>query len=279
MSLPTFLPRVLRLLPGLAATAAFLTIVTGAAAGPEGLDPADPSGTPGLLVDPPTVTVRTFYDGQIVRVSGIAPVGHEVAIEIRGDDAPVGLSVKGRVGGLIWANVEETTLENVPSLYLVATSAGLQLLPETTSSDGDSVGYAFLESRCRVSPSLGREENHRVFTEFVKLKEQEQLYNVADGGVQLAPGSDTCLDCAASFFIPPDVPVGNFKVRLLAFDRNQGFVVAAADLPVVQAGLTAAIASMARDHGLLYGVLSVIAALAAGLLAGVVFGHRSKGGH
>jgi len=264
---------------GLAVSAAALGVITAAAAGTEGIESATAGGDRGLLIDPTTITVRTFYDGQTVRVSGVAPVGHEVAIEISGSEVPVELSVKGKVAGFIWANVEETTIENLPSLYMLATSTGFQDLPGDTSNGGESVGYPVLESRSRVSPSLGADENHRVISEFVKLKEKAELYSVVEGGVQLVPGSETCLDSAASFFIPPDVPVGNLTVRLLAFDRDHGFVVASADLPVVQAGLTAAVATMARDHGLLYGVLSVIAALAAGLLAGVIFGHRSKGGH
>ena len=263
----------------LAASAAALCVVSLATADTEEIDPAAPAAVRSLLLDPPRVTVRTFYHGQTVRVSGTAPLGHEVAIEIRGKEVPVQLSVKGKVGGLIWANVEETALDNMPSLYMLATSTGFPDLSGDSLDGGEAVGYRALESRSLVSPSLGPDENHRVISEFVKLKEKEKLYDVLEGGVEVTPGSETCLDCAASFFIPPDVPVGNLTVRLLAFDRGYGFVVASADLPVVQAGLTATIATMARDHGLLYGVLSVIAALAAGLLAGVVFGHRSKGGH
>jgi uncharacterized protein (TIGR02186 family) len=264
---------------GLAASAAALCVITAAAAGTEEIDPAGPAAVRSLLIDPPRVTVRTFYHGQTVRVSGTAPVGHEVAIEIRGSEVPAELSVKGKVAGLIWANVEETTLDNMPSLYMLATSTSLQDLSGDTPNGGESVGYRVLESRSRVSPSLGPDENHRVITEFIKLKEDEELYDVVEGGVRLTPGSETCLDCAASFFIPPDVPVGNLTVRLLAFDRGHGFVVASADLAVAHAGLTATIATMARERGLLYGVLSVIVALAAGLLAGVVFGRGSKGGH
>ena len=46
------------------------------------------------------------------------------------------------------------------------------------------------------------------------------------------------------------------------------------------AGTAAVIRALSSEHGLLYGILSVVIALAAGLMSGLIFGHRSrKGGH
>jgi hypothetical protein len=268
-----------RLRRGIATLAAALTIITAAAIGAAQIDAPGDSRNPNLVVDPPVVTARIFFHGHKVRISCTAPAGHEVAIVISGKEAPVELMLKGKVGGVIWSNVGDVTIDNVPSLYLLATSPGLQKLDGATASENPTVGYGALESQCRLSPAGSIDENHRIFDEFVKLKEKEELFGIAEGGVQLTMGSSEDLNCAAEFFIPPDVPVGTFNVHVLAFDRFGESVLASGVLTVEQGGPAAAIAAMARDRGLLYGVLSVIVAVVAGVFAGVVFGRSSKGGH
>jgi uncharacterized protein (TIGR02186 family) len=256
--------------------AAVLTILTAAAFA------AAQSDAPGsrLVVEPPVVSARLFYHGETVRVDGTAPAGHEIAFVIIGKKASVELELKGKVGGLIWANTGAVTIENVPSLYLLATSPGLRDLLEANATESTSVGYRTIEAQSRFSPATSIDESHRIFEEFVKVKEKEKLYGVAEGQVTLTgdPGAGD-RGCSAEFFIPADVPVGTFDVYLLAFDHNRETVLASASLTVEQAGLAAAISTMARERGLLYGVLSVIAALVAGVLAGIIFGHSSKGGH
>jgi hypothetical protein len=259
---------------------AALTMLTVAASG------TAQSGTMGaapgqrLVVEPPVVSARLFYHGLTVRVEGTAPAGHEVAVVIIGKYTSIDLELKGKVGGLIWANTGAVTIENVPSLYLLATSPGLRDLLEANAIESPLVGYPAIESQCRLSPATGIDEEHRIFEEVVKLKEKEQLYGVAEGRVGLTTGEGAGdRACSAEFFIPPDVPVGSYDVYLLAFDRYRETVHASASLTVEQAGLAAAISAMARERGLLYGVLSVIVALLAGVLAGIVFGHSSKGGH
>jgi hypothetical protein len=265
---------------GLAVSAASLAIVTAAATGAtEGIEAVGSNPGQRFLIDPPRVAARLFYHGETVRVSGTIPAGLEVAIVITGDDTPVELKLKGKVGGLIWSNVGDVTIDNAPSLYLLATSPGLRELHAANAVKGTSVGYRDLESRCSFSPVRSTDENRRIFEEFVKLKEKEELYGVAEGAVRLAAGSSGEFDYSAEFFIPADVPEGRFDVHVFAFDRYRETVLSSGVLMVEKAGLAGTISSMARNRGLLYGVLSVIVALVAGLLAGIVFGHRSKGGH
>jgi uncharacterized protein (TIGR02186 family) len=260
--------------------AAALTILTAAASVAAQSDAPGASPDRRLGVEPPVVSARLFYHGETVRVDGTAPAGQEIAFVISGKNTSVDLELKGKVGGLIWANTGAVTIENVPSLYLLATSPGLRDLLEANAIESTSVGYRTIESQSRFSPATSVDEAHRIFEEFVKVKEKEQLYGVAEGRVTLTEGGGAGYrDCSAEFFIPADVPVGTFDVYLLGFDHNRETVLASASLTVEQAGLAAAISAMARERGLLYGVLSVIVALLAGLLAGIVFGHSSKGGH
>lgn len=233
-----------------------------------------------LLVDPPVVIARLFYHGQSVRVSGAVPPGHELAIVISdGARDPIELKIKGRIWGVLWANVGEMTLDSVPSLYLAATSTDLSKLGNAAVLDRLAVGYGALQSRSRVSPAGAADEERRLFMEFIKLKEREKLYAIDEGGVRLQPDGAGGLRFSADFFFPPDVPPERFDVRLLIFAEGGGSLLDRADILVTQAGLVAWISSLAQERGLVYGLLSVMVALAAGLLTGFVFDLGSKGGH
>jgi len=239
-----------------------------------------PASAEPLAVDPPVVIARLFYHGQSVRVSGAVPPGHELAIVISNDARdPIELKIKGRIWGVLWANVGEMTLDSVPSLYLAATSTDLSKLGNAAVLDRLAVGYGALQSRSRVSPAGAADEERRLFMEFIKLKEREKLYAIDEGGVRLQPDGAGGLRFSADFFFPPDVPPERFDVRLLIFAEGGGSLLDRADILVTQAGLAAWISSLAQERGLVYGLLSVMVALAAGLLTGFVFDLGSKGGH
>jgi len=233
-----------------------------------------------LLVDPPVVTARLFYHGQTVRVSGAIPSGHEAAVVIsdQGHGA-VALKIKGRIWGVLWANTGEVNLISVPTLYLAATSTDLSNLGDAAVLDHLAIGYDALQSRSLMSPAGSPDDRHRLFMEFVKLQERGELYAINEGGVHLELDSSGDNRFSADFFFPPDVPVGSYDVRLLTFAEDGGTLFASSKITVNQAGLAAWISSLARERGLFYGLLSVIVALAAGLITGFVFDLGSKGGH
>lgn len=239
-----------------------------------------PASDEPLLVDPPVVTARLFYHGQPVRVSGTIPAGHEAAVVISDEgQSHVALKIKGRIWGVLWANVGEMTLDSVPSLYLAATSTDLSNLGDAALLEGMTLGYDALQSRSQISPVGAAAEDRRFFMEFIKLKEREKLYAIDEGGVSLQPDGAGGLRFSGDFFFPPDVPPDRFDVRLLIFAEGGGKLLASSDLVVTQAGLAAGISTLARERGLLYGLFSVMVALAAGLITGFVFDLGSKGGH
>jgi hypothetical protein len=64
---------------------------------------------------------------------------------------------------------------------------------------------------------------------------------------------------------------------MLGYRDGVAEVLASEKLTVKRVGLAHFVATTAERHGLLYGILSVAAALAAGLLSGVLFAGAKKG--
>lgn len=234
-------------------------------------------GEANLRVDPETVGVRLFYSGAKVHVEGSAPRGWEVAFVCTGKEGRVHLKKKGKVGGVLWMNTGEVEIDHVPSLYLLATSRSLEKAGCLASFKELGVGRGALQSGAVIRP--GGEDETRIFDEFIKLKEKEGLYSFAEGALKREPGGDGTLGCSADFFLPAKVPEGEYEVRLYGFHDGTGRLMGTRTLTVEQAGIAAWIKSTAQERGLLYGILSVVIALAAGLVTGVLFNLGPRGGH
>ena len=224
---------------------------------------------PPLRVTPSPVQVGLFYDGAVVTVEGTVPSAARVAVICTGAEGSAHLKRKGKVWGLFWMSTGEVEIRNVPALYLCALSG--------KADEAVGVGYGALRSRAEIEPP-GEEEG--VFHEFIRLKEEEGLYARLEEAVRMDPASGGgAVRIQADLPLSPKAPPGTYTIRVLALEPGGARVVAEAPLEVKKVGTAAWITQMARDKGLLYGVLAVIVALFAGLVTGVLFSLGGKGAH
>jgi uncharacterized protein (TIGR02186 family) len=230
-----------------------------------------------LTAEPERVDIGLFFGGEQVRLAATVPSDSEVAVVISGDADPLELTVKGKVWGLLWLNVREVVFTSLPSLYLAATSAPLEALAEPRVLEDLGVGYGAVEAATGIEPDSA--DKDRLFAELVALKEAEGLYGVREGGVRLEPDGPGTRVMSMDFAVSPRVPPGHYRIRLLGFAGGQGRQLAVSELTVDTVGVVRFISDLARTKGLLYGVLAVIIAVAAGLVTGVLFGLGKGHGH
>lgn len=230
-----------------------------------------------MRIDPTEIGVDLFYDGAAVHVEGVIPAGYDAAILCRGEEGPVELKRKGKFAGILWMNVAEVVLENVPSLYLLRTSRALAELAPPPVLEELGVGYAALEPKALRSP--GRTAQHGDFREFVKLKESEKLYSYEEGGAKVEPGPNQSMRVSADCSLPAKARWGEYEVHLFGFKAGRGKLLRTERLRLGPVGVTARVSTLAERHGLLYGILAVLFALGVGLLTGLAFGLVSKKGH
>jgi len=251
------------LVPALVATAAL------------GLTQANGPGEPVVTVEPARVEMTMLYTGSRVHARARVPAGAQVAILLSGGTRNLVLKRKGKVLGVIWMNVADVRFEAVPDLYLLGTTCPLGQLADAEVLERLGLGLDALRSRSArtmVDPSL--------FRELARLKWKDGLWNVTEAAVTLGTprvGGETLAE--TDFLLPAKTPPGEYRVRVYTFARGEAELTGEAGLRVEQAGIAAVISELATRHGLLYGILAVVAAGAAGLLTGVVFGLGSKKGH
>jgi uncharacterized protein (TIGR02186 family) len=228
-----------------------------------------------LRVEPGELWADLFYSGAEVRVEGIVPRGLDVAIVCRGKEQSLEMKRKGKVLGLLWMNTGEITFHHLPSMYLLESSAPLSRMGSVEELRRLGLGYNALESA--VFLGQDREEQRRFFGELVKLREKEGLFRLQESAVQSEEQTAQTSRFSASCQFPARAPMGEYEVQLIGFSRGQGELLASRRLSLQQAGLVHLISSLAERRGLLFGLVVVLIAIAAGLLTGLVFGIGGKG--
>jgi uncharacterized protein (TIGR02186 family) len=219
------------------------------------------------------ITIDSFYHGSTVSVRGIAEPGTDLIIKLSSEDTHHSLREKGKVGGMLWMTVGELDVNNVPNVYELHSTKNPDDILSRDEADKYSLGYKALGSRAEMNVS--GEERTKWFSEFVKFKETSNLYSTSTGKISLADHEGK-----QSYYIltqwPYQAPPGNYTVTVYAV-RNGKVVETATDhVMVEQIGVVKTLATMAKNNGAVYGLLAIMAALAAGLGVGLVF--RKQGG-
>jgi uncharacterized protein (TIGR02186 family) len=230
----------------------------------------------GLLLEPPEVSVGLFYSGTDIQVSGDAPAADGLALVVTGEEQRADLKTKGRVWGLFWMNVGEVTFEHVPAFYRLVSSAELARLASPESLIRAGAGYPALAAQ---SSSGEGERGGELFGELIKLKEREGLFGVFEGALRIEREREGMVAFSCTVHLPALAPEGSYRFRLVGFREGKGEGLAEKALRLQEVGTVASLKSLAHEHGLLYGIVAVATALAAGLLTGFLFDLGSKGRH
>lgn len=249
------------LVPALAAVAAFA------------LPRAGQPPNQDVTVEPSRVEMTMLYDGSLVHVRASVPDGAQVAVVLTGRERDLDLKRKGKVFGLLWMNVGDVRFEAVPDLYLLRTTCLLAALAPPDVRERLGLGIDALASH-----SPGTTSDSSLFRDLARLKGRDGLWDVVEASVTLRSAAAGAV-AETDFSLPARTPPGEYRVRVYTFADGGPELAGEAGLRVEQAGVAALISDLAQGHGLLYGILAVVAAGAAGLLTGVVFGLGSKKGH
>lgn len=229
-------------------------------------------------VHPETIQIGANYNGEQVSVTGKVAADTQVVIRVKGKTKDYKLKEKGRALGVLWMNLGSVEISNVPDLFLL-------FLPETkdqSAHNGDGTWRALdlgLEGlRKKATIETEDQNTDGLFEEFVKLKQKSGLYGTIDNAVQYGPNEGEMKSFKASLALPAALPQGKFDIEVFAIKDGAVEASTIHSIEAKEVGMPAWIAKMAFQHGTLYGVLAVAAAVLAGLLTGVMF-KGEKGAH
>jgi hypothetical protein len=227
-----------------------------------------------LRIDPPEIAVRLFYSGTQIRVTGVSRVGKDLFLLCTGEEKTVELKEKKRIWNMLWVNADDIAFKNVPSFYQLLSSGKLSRSPMEPDWIRAGIGFQALENR--VVSGADEERQRRCFSELVKLKQREGLYSIQEGGLEIHPLGDEWNEFSGSFNFPSDASPGVYRFRLIGLVDGKAVDLASGQISVRLAGSAAFIRSLSMEHGLIYGIFSVVIALIAGLLTGIIFARRSR---
>ncbi len=222
------------------------------------------------------ITIDFFYHGSSVSVRGESDPGVDLVIKMTSAEGHQTLKQKGKVGGLLWMNVGQLKFENTPNFYAVYSSKKLDDILTKEEQEKYVLGYPALEKHVEITPVANADEKTKWFNEFVKYKEDANVYASAAGKIT----TTTNTNGRQEYYILTDWPYqatpGDYVVTVYAVKNGKVVEQAESKVNVEQVGTVKTLATMAKNSAAFYGILSVGIALGAGFGVGLVF--RKGGG-
>lgn len=218
----------------------------------------------GLSAD--NVAITTTFDGESLLVFGAVkrdappPEGEplDVIITLSGPLTPVTVREKARTLGM-WVNRDWIRVSAAPSFYAIATTGPLRDILTDTEDLRQSITIP------RAIRSLGQTvENVEEFVDaLVRIRMESGVYRVMEGAVDL--DQETLF--RTSFDLPANLVEGTYHARIFLTRGGQLVDRFETTISVEKVGLERWLFNLAQDQAFLYGLLSLLLALAAGWAA------------
>ena len=245
-----------------------LALLLGAFAAPAA---AQESVVTGLSTD--NIALTATFDGSELFVFGAirreGPTPPEagpldVVITVKGPRRAVKVRRKERRFG-VWVNAESVTVRLAPSFYAIATTRPLDELLSQTERLRYGIGMD--QAVRRVSGSATIADTSPFTKAMVRLKEANGSYELLDEKVTLTEETlfQTRID------MPANLVEGDYAAEFFLVRDFKVISAGATIITVEKAGIERWLFNLSRQRPLVYGLMSVALALAAGWLAHAVF--------
>jgi len=215
-----------------------------------------------VKLTPPVVRMGTFYGGARVHVEGTAPAGADVIVAVRGVGVTEAFRRVERVGP-IWVKTGNVLVSGVPSLLLVFSSAPLESCLSRAELDRQQLDAAAVKRSIKIRPAQKGED--RLADDYLKLKILQASYHVEGGGIQATRVEGGRERYALAFDWPKSAGPGTYMVSVGTCQAGVAGDDLQVPLKVVEVGFPAMLADLAKERGALYGMISIVVAVLAGL--------------
>ncbi len=223
-------------------------------------------------VAPADIAINLFYHGTTVEVQGQAAPGEDVLVKVTpAEQHEFHLKYKGKAAGIFWMKLGTLVFKNLPSTYLLASSGPVDKVLDAAARDTESVGFDALKKKAEIAAEKGAMPAGDWFSQFLDFKQKEKVYAVEEGTVKV--GADGAY--RLSLHWPFQAPPGAYKVETITAKDGKVTGHSEAALKVELTGMVELLAKLASDSRALYGIISIVVAIAAGFGVGMIF---KKGG-
>lgn len=224
------------------------------------------------------INVETGFSGAKVALFGAVAGGPEqdagtppdIIIVVRGPTATLNVRRKRRVAG-IWINADGAAFKNVPRYYTVLTNRPIAEIASFNTRSELGIGVSGVKAGLLLAAAGDARKNAGDYIEaIVRILGRRNLYQEANGSITFI-GKHLF---RAEFELPANVPIGRYDADVFLFRNAQLINSYTTRLNIEKTGLEQWIYSLAHEQPLLYGILSVLLAIAAGMVASAIFRKR-----
>lgn len=217
------------------------------------------------------VSITANFDGSEILIFGAVkretqiPPDNDlgVIITVEGPPEPVTVRRKSRVAG-IWVNTASAEIDRAPTFYAVATSAPLKAI----LSETEDLRHRITTQNAIRAIDSGAAEELDLFTDaLVRIRGEENLYQIRESAILLR--SQTLF--STEFTLPANLTEGQYRTRIFLVRDRAVIDIFETGIDVRKVGLERWIYNLAHERPLIYGLLSLAIAIAAGWSASAVF--------
>lgn len=218
------------------------------------------------------VAITANFDGSEILIFGAvkrespAPddVALDVIITVSGPSGPVQVRRKSKRLG-IWINTQAVEIDSAPSFYAVATTRPLRTILSHTEDLRSKITINNAIRSVGVPSDVTDSEN---FTQaLIRIRKSKGLYQTLENKITLA--DDTLF--RTSVALPANLTEGTYTARFLLLRDKKVVSEYQTGIEVRKEGLERWIYNLAHQKPLVYGILSLFLAIAAGWGASVAF--------
>lgn len=218
------------------------------------------------------VAITATFDGKEILIFGAvkreSPISNdgelEVIITVAGPSEPVMVRRKDRRVG-IWVNTESVEVDAAPAYYAVASTGPLT---DVLRDVEDLRHHITIPRAIRSVGAPMSVTDAESFTDaLIRIRTSEGLYNQLEGDVTL--DQDTLFRTAIR--LPANLTEGDYATRIFLTRNGNVIDVYETNIAVQKVGLERLLFNLAHEKPLIYGLMSLAIAIAAGWGASAAF--------
>lgn len=200
--------------------------------------------------------------GAVKREKAIEADPLQVIITVSGPSQQVTVRKKDKRLG-IWINTESAEIDAAPSFYAVATSAEWSKV----ISETEDLRHQISVERAIRAVGIDAENPQRFSRALMRIRRSENKYQQRDSEVDLR--EQTLFD--TSIAMPANLTEGPYKIRVFLTRNQQVVSVYETEIAVRKVGLERWLFTLSRQNPIIYGLMSLAIAIAAGWGASAAF--------
>ncbi len=225
-----------------------------------------------------SIAVTSGFTGKEIIVFGSIHNSHQTAADagyydvvvvVQGAPTPLVLRRKSNVAGL-WMNTTAVNFDRVPSFYALSSTHPLHKIAAPELFEDLGIGFKYIRMTPRYTVTEDAMKSHR--KALIRLKKKEKVYVQDQSGVDFIGRSLF----RSSVMLPANIPVGLLQARVYLFHDGAMLSSYTAELHLEREGLERWLHDLAKKNGFLYGLLAILTAVVAGLLASEVTRRRAS---